>query len=103
MGGSFQHVGLLGVYTGTSLTDGWHLRSVKQAWRSWRGHCGTRAGANGRASESIIHCRTSLRREAWKEETTLLECYQAPDDAAVLAVMAEPRKRHESRPVQQHA
>ncbi|MFL5561715.1 MAG: hypothetical protein ACJ79K_09600 [Gemmatimonadaceae bacterium] len=33
----------------------------------------------------------------WKDLTTLLECYQAADDAAVLAVMAEPRKRHDQR------
>ena len=27
----------------------------------------------------------------------MLECYQAPDDAAILAVMSEPVKRHERR------
>ena len=32
----------------------------------------------------------------WKDRSTLLECYQQPDDAALFAVMAEPRKRHET-------
>lgn len=33
----------------------------------------------------------------WKDYNTLLECYQAPDATAILAVMSEPRKRHELR------
>ena len=31
----------------------------------------------------------------WKDHSTLLECYQAPDDVTLPAVMSEPAKRHE--------
>ena len=33
----------------------------------------------------------------WRDHTTLLECYQAPDEKAILAVMSEPMKRREQR------
>ena len=33
----------------------------------------------------------------WRDQSTLLECYQAPDETAILAVMSEPAKRHEQR------
>ena len=33
----------------------------------------------------------------WRDHSTLLECYQAPDETAIMAVMSEPMKRHEQR------
>lgn len=33
----------------------------------------------------------------WKDTATLLTCYQHADEATLLAVMSEPRKRREGR------
>lgn len=56
----------------------------------------TPIAVSGRANESIIRCQTSRRRAAGKKDhSTLLECYHAPDEATLLAVMSEPVKRRE--------
>lgn len=57
-------------------------------WHAYR-----RKWASERKDHSLVDVAAA---GGWKDRTTLLECYQQPDEAALLAVMAEPRKRHES-------
>lgn len=60
---------------------------IGSTWHAYR-----RKWASERRHHSIVDVAAA---GGWKDRATLLEAYQQPDEQAIYAVMAEPRKRRE--------
>ncbi len=69
---------------GLTKLDGSLCHAYRRQWKSERSHLPvTAVGAAG----------------GWQDIDTMLNCYDIPDDEAILAVTSEPRRRWEARPV----
>ena len=81
------------------LRDKWLSRAERAAgleklqgalWHSFR-----RKWASERKHHPLPDVAAAV---GWKDHSILLECYQAPDEGTLLAVMSEPAERRESQP-----